>query len=344
MQFLPLLLAFLMIGSFSRRTDSPHGSDFKVSCTICHSSKGWQLDKEIYSFNHSSTRLSLEGQHKEINCRLCHPTLVFSEAKSECNACHNDVHQSTVGPDCSRCHTPASWLVNNINEIHQESRFPLIGAHRTADCYQCHKSESMIRFDVPGIECIDCHKESYMSAVTPNHSQSGFPEDCTLCHKVTSLQWTGSDFSHNSFPLAQAHSTAKCAECHTTGNYTDASTDCNSCHQKDYLATTKPDHGASLLSTNCLDCHTLSPGWKPTSFNHDRFPLKLGHSVPACIDCHKAGNYTTTPADCYSCHEQDYLSAKAPDHNKSGISKDCATCHSLNSGWKPTSFDHTVFA
>lgn len=59
----------------------------------------------------------------EINCRQCHPTLKFAEAKSECNECHKDIHQSTVGLDCSRCHTPASWLVSNISEIHQRSRF-----------------------------------------------------------------------------------------------------------------------------------------------------------------------------------------------------------------------------
>ncbi len=108
---------------------------FKVSCSVCHSAKGWELDREIYSFDHSKTKLPLVGQHTEINCKLCHPTLVFSEAPIDCNQCHTDVHQSTTGSDCSRCHTPSSWLVNNITEIHQTSRFPLLGAHRTADCY-----------------------------------------------------------------------------------------------------------------------------------------------------------------------------------------------------------------
>ena len=120
MRILSLLILFVIIFLSNRQgPNSPHGSAFKVSCSTCHSSKGWQLDKKIYSFNHNKTKLPLTGQHNEIDCKLCHPTLVFSEAKTECSQCHNDVHQLTVGLDCSRCHTPASWLVNNITEIHQ---------------------------------------------------------------------------------------------------------------------------------------------------------------------------------------------------------------------------------
>jgi hypothetical protein len=155
MRILSLLIFCFMLFFLKRQSDSPHGADFKISCKTCHSSKGWQLDKEIYSFDHNTTKLPLVGQHSNINCRQCHPTLIFGNAKTNCIDCHNDVHQATVGPDCSRCHTPSSWLVKNINEIHDASRFPLLGAHRTADCYQCHKSESLARFDVPGINCID---------------------------------------------------------------------------------------------------------------------------------------------------------------------------------------------
>lgn len=125
------LLIFCLLLLLNRQTNSPHGADFKISCKTCHSTKGWQLDKEIYSFDHNKTKLPLVGQHAVINCKQCHPTLVFSDAKTHCIECHNDVHQLTVGLDCSRCHTPASWLVSNINEIHQMSRFPLLGAQ---DC------------------------------------------------------------------------------------------------------------------------------------------------------------------------------------------------------------------
>jgi predicted CXXCH cytochrome family protein len=343
MRILSLLIICASFIFSNQKTNSPHGSDFKISCKTCHSSKGWQLDKEVYSFNHNKTNLPLVGQHTSLNCRQCHKTLVFKEAKSECFDCHSDIHQSTVGVECSRCHTPKSWLVNNISDIHQRSRFPLVGAHRNADCIQCHKSESMARFDVPGINCIDCHRESYVAATNPNHVQAGYPQDCLFCHPMNSFQWTGSGFNHSVFPLDQGHSLAKCSDCHKTGNYTSAKTDCYSCHQQDYLTSRAPDHSASKIPTNCLDCHTKSPGWKPVLFNHNSFPLTLGHAVPACIDCHKGGNYTSTPTDCYSCHQQDYLAAKVPDHNTSKFSTACQNCHTMLPGWKPTTFNHTGF-
>jgi Zn finger protein HypA/HybF involved in hydrogenase expression len=249
MRILSLLIFCVLLLFLNVRSDSPHGAGFKISCKTCHSTKGWQLDKEIYSFNHNTTKLPLVGQHSQINCRQCHISLVFKEAKSECFQCHNDVHQATVGKDCSRCHTSDSWLVKNINEIHNRSRFPLIGAHRTADCLQCHKSESQTRFEVAGVNCIDCHRQNYLAATNPNHVQSGMSEDCSLCHPANAFQWTGAGFNHAFFPLTQAHSTAKCADCHKTANFKDAKPDCYSCHQQDFAAAKNPDHTAAQIST-----------------------------------------------------------------------------------------------
>jgi hypothetical protein len=342
LSFLILCVLLVLLVSLNPQTESPHGSGFKVSCKTCHSPKGWQLDKTIYSFDHNNTKMPLIGQHSVVDCRQCHITLIFKDAKTECNQCHNDIHQSTVGPDCQRCHTPASWLVNNINEIHQRSRFPLLGAHRTADCIQCHKSENLTRYDVNGVNCIDCHRDKYLATTSPNHVQSGISQDCTPCHPMNSFQWTGTGFNHSFFPLTQGHSTVKCADCHTNGSYTNANPDCNSCHQNDFLATTNPNHSLSKISTACKDCHSLSPGWKPTSFNHSGYPLTLGHAVPTCADCHK-GNYTSTSTDCYSCHLLDYTSSTNPNHVTVGFQTTCATCHTTNPGWKPATFNHTTF-
>jgi len=321
-----------------QKTESPHGSDFKVSCKTCHSSKGWLLDKEIYSFDHNKTKLPLVGQHTELNCRLCHKTLIFSAAKSECNQCHNDIHQNTVGLDCSRCHTPESWLVNNITDIHRTSRFPLVGAHVTADCNQCHKSESLLRFDVPGVNCIDCHREDYMATTSPNHIQSGISDDCSTCHPVNSLQWTGAGFNHNFFPLTQGHALLKCSDCHTTGNYTDAKSDCYSCHAVDYNNTVNPNHKTSGFPTTCVQCHSTNPGWKPATFNHTNFPLTLGHAGPVCTDCHKNGNYTSTSSECYSCHSADYNNSTNPNHKTVGFATTCTQCHTTNPDWKPATY------
>jgi hypothetical protein len=338
MRILALLLITAFLVFYGQKTESPHGTDFKVTCSTCHSSKGWMLDTSIYSFDHGRTMLPLTGQHTLVGCRECHKSLVFSQAKSECNECHSDVHQGTTGLDCSRCHTPASWLVSDITRIHETSRFPLLGAHKMADCVECHKSESLVRFDVPGVNCDDCHRENYNSTTNPNHVEAGFSEECYTCHPVNAFQWTGAGFSHNSFPLTQGHSGINCTVCHTTGNYADASTACYSCHQNDYLGTTNPNHAASNFPTNCEKCHTLAPGWKPATFDHSIFPLTLGHSGVACESCHVNGNYSTVSSDCISCHQTDYNTTTNPNHQSLSFSTVCTTCHTTNPGWKPAKY------
>ena len=342
MRILSLLIFCISALFLNQVTQSPHGPGFKISCKTCHSSKGWELDRSIYSFDHNTTKLPLSGQHTTIDCRECHKSLIFSEARTNCIDCHNDMHQSTVGPDCARCHNQVSWLVNNINDIHRVSRFPLLGAHRTADCSQCHMSESLLRFDVIGVNCIDCHRANYMATTSPNHMQSGISEDCAQCHMINAFSWTGAGFNHSVFPLVQGHSALKCTDCHKSGSFTSTSTDCNSCHQPDYLAAKNPDHAASQFSTSCQDCHTLTPGWKPAAFNHTSFPLTLGHSAPTCEECHK-GNYTSVSSDCYSCHQQNYTATTNPNHSASGIPTTCQSCHTTNPGWQPATFNHGAF-
>ncbi len=335
MRILSLLILSVLLLCFRVQTKSPHGPAFKISCSTCHSAKGWQLDKDIYSFDHSTAKLPLEGQHTEINCRLCHKSLVFTDAGTECNDCHTDIHQATAGSDCSRCHTPASWLVSNISEIHQMSRFPLLGAHRTADCIECHKSETSVRFDVLGINCIDCHRSDYNSTTQPNHAEAGFSEDCSRCHPVNAFQWSGAGFNHNFFPLQQGHSGPQCSECHTTGRYSDASPECNSCHQQDFLATTNPNHSSSGFPVGCDLCHTLSPGWKPASYTqHDSqaFPIYSGKHKgewSSCTECH------SNPASfavftCINCHEHNKTEMDNKHNEISGYiydSPSCLNCH-----------------
>jgi hypothetical protein len=330
MRFFSLLIFLLYFVFIDQKTESPHGADFKVSCSTCHSPKGWQLDTAIYSFDHNKTKLALTGQHTSVSCRQCHMSLVFSQAKTECNECHTDVHQATTGLDCERCHTPASWLVTNITEIHQMSRFPLLGAHRTADCIDCHKSETFVRFDVPGVNCVDCHLENYMSTTNPNHAEAGFSRDCSSCHPVNSFGWTGTGFNHSFFPLTQGHSGLNCSACHTTGNYSDVSPDCISCHQTDYNSTTNPNHQSMGFPTTCTICHSTSPGWKPADYTqHDSqyFPIFSGRhkgTWDTCADCHTdPNNYALF--DCKICHSDAHA-------GKNYTNAQCYNCHPRGTG------------
>jgi len=335
MRILSFLIFLIVLFFAGRLADSPHGPDFKLSCSTCHSPGGWHLDTAVYSFDHNTTKFPLSGQHNNISCRQCHTTLVFSQAKSQCVDCHKDVHEATAGSDCLRCHTSVSWLVNNINEIHRLSRFPLMGAHRTADCTQCHKSESMVRFDVSGVNCIDCHMREFQATTNPNHSTFGFSQDCSTCHPVNAIQWAGSGFNHNFFPLSKAH-TLQCIDCHETGTYSGLNPDCAACHQPEYNAAKNPDHIVSGFPNNCKLCHSLNPGWKPASYRqHDNqsFPIYSGKhdgEWNSCTDCHtNPSNYKVF--SCLNCHEHNQASMDGKHKGEVGgysyNSAECLRCH-----------------
>ncbi len=338
MRIMSYLILPFMLYVISLFTDSPHGKDFKISCSTCHSSKGWTLDKEIYAFDHSSTKLPLLGQHKEVNCKLCHPTLVFEDAKSksECVNCHTDIHSQTVGQDCNKCHDNNSWLVNNITQIHQQNRFPLLGVHTMTECQKCHLSESLHRYDVLGVECIDCHRDNFMSATKPNHVASNFSTECSQCHYLYAYEWGGAGFNHSFFPLTLGHANIDCARCHINGNY-NISPDCYSCHQADYNSTTNPVHVGSCYPTNCKLCHTTNPGWSPVSFQHDAqyFPISSGkHSGISCNQCH-TNSADCSVFSCIDCHEHNQSEMNNEHNGESGYSytsSACYRCHPRGTG------------
>ncbi|HDO26675.1 MAG TPA: hypothetical protein ENH02_01030 [Bacteroidetes bacterium] len=289
-----------------------------ASCTQCHkdehhnqfatNGKSWKIDRKNISFDHNLTQFPLRGVHQDVNCVTCHPSLVFSEAEPECMSCHTDIHEQTVGFECGRCHTTSSWIVSDIIDIHRHSRFPLLGAHVTADCYDCHKTASLLRFDPLGVECIDCHRDKYLAATSPNHVEGGYSTDCSECHQMNSFTWTGPNFTHSFFPLTGGHAISDCSRCHTDPNdYSNISPDCFSCHSKDYNSTTQPNHQQAGLSTNCASCHK--------------------------------GDYDNTPNTCVGCHQSDYDQTTNPPHASAQFSTDCSLCHT-ETVWIPSTFDH----
>jgi len=348
MRELSLIVLSLFIMSF-KPTDSPHGKDLNISCNVCHNPTGWKIDHKTISFKHSTTQFKLEGVHKDVNCVACHTSLVFSEAKPECMSCHEDVHEQTLGFDCVRCHTTNSWLIDNIKEIHQQSRFPLLGAHSTADCYACHiNSASTLRFDPLGVRCIDCHLKDYQATTAPNHTLGQYSKECTQCHQMNAFSWSGANITHNFFPLTDGHNIKDCSKCHLDAqNYSNISPVCVSCHQNNYNNTTSPNHIQLGISTNCIDCHTTAPGWKPAKFaQHDvLFPIYSGKHNDAwssCTDCHKvASDYAVyTCTDCHDHNKSDM------DSKHSGVggyiyeSNACFSCHPTGS--RDGSFNHAT--
>jgi nitrate/TMAO reductase-like tetraheme cytochrome c subunit len=207
-----------------------------------------------------------------------------------------------------------------------------LGAHKTADCGDCHKSESNLRFDVIGVNCIDCHRDDYQAAKQPDHIQAGFSENCISCHSINAFQWGGAGFNHSFFPLTEGHSQPSCAECHTGGNYTSLSKECYSCHQADYNNTTNPKHQTLGFPQTCELCHTLAPGWKPAAYKeHDikSFPIYSGKHKGewnSCTDCHtNSSNYAAFT--CLNCHEHNKTSMDNEHSGERGYSYDSAACY-----------------
>ncbi|HKI77638.1 MAG TPA: hypothetical protein VKA26_03770 [Ignavibacteriaceae bacterium] len=336
-------ITFILLFAVNLFAQSPHGDELKRDCADCHSSTNWKIISSEIKFDHSTTGFELSGQHRIVNCINCHESLVFSKAKNDCNSCHKDIHQNSVSPTCSNCHSTKNWLITNIKELHQMSRFPLVGVHEFQDCAQCHKKFSSLNFEVQGIECVDCHRSNYMAAKNPDHMQAGFPTNCQQCHLINQTTWGFSNFVHEFFPLVGGHKINNCFSCHQQGTFNGLSKDCYSCHRQNYETTTDPNHKQGNFSTDCSSCHTIN-GWRPANFDHNitAFPLTGAHVNTNCNSCHTNG-FTGTPTDCYSCHKSNYDNTTDPNHVSSGFPTDCKQCHTT-SVWKPANFDHNATA
>ncbi len=349
-----IILVLLLTVNLSAQK-SPHGDSFTANCDDCHKTDGWKVDLKTIDFNHNGTTFPLVGQHRDVNCKECHTSLEFAKAPLECFACHTDVHEQTVGNACARCHTPVSWVVNNISQLHHQSRFPLIGAHTQADCKDCHKNlipstpsastASRLRFDPMGIECYDCHKSNFQSATQPNHVEGKYSTNCIDCHKINTLSWNGAGITHDFFPLEGGHAISDCKRCHTSGSYSKIPAECNSCHQSDYTSALNPNHTSLGFPSNCALCHTTTPGWKPAEYkSHDAlFPIYSGKHKGewnTCADCHKnTANYQQYI--CTDCHEHNKGDTDNEHKNVTGYiynSEACFACHPT--GTSEGSFDH----
>jgi hypothetical protein len=333
-------IILLLFGLYPIFAQSPHEDELKIDCAQCHNPEGWDINYETIQFSHNITEFQLGGTHTQVDCKLCHTNLKFNDTPSDCISCHTDVHSMSVGNDCIRCHTPESWLVDYIPELHEENGFPLIGAHSTASCVDCHLSEPLLIFDRIGNECINCHKEDYLTTEYPNHLEAGFSTNCIDCHSPLAIGWDTEVVNHDFFPLTLGHDIQDCNQCHTSDNYSDISADCVSCHQNDFVNTSNPNHESSGFSNDCASCHTTNPGWTPATINHDFFPLTLGHDIQDCNQCHISDNYSDISADCVSCHQNDYNLTNDPNHQAAQFPTDCVACHTTNPGWTPAAFDH----
>lgn len=300
-----------------------HDEKFGNECAKCHNEKSFLTLNNMDFFDHSVTDYSLEGKHVEVDCKQCHEgryteTIDFSACKN----CHDDYHreefkENGVSPDCVECHSLKNGFDYSLYtlEQHQDTTFPLEGAHFATPCFACHISEDDERwtFRNLGSTCVDCHQDIHQEYI----SETYYPDnDCKACHINDS--WANVTFDHNStnWPLEGKHTGVDCRACHfieisdinaiSTQKFTNLDTNCASCHEN--------THGESFAIegvTDCNRCHITS-SWLPENFDHNttNFPLEGKHKDIDCRACHTSSIengqtvilYKLNKFECIDCH------------------------------------------
>ena len=330
----------------------------KQDCFECHSEhhgRNFEMIRfDQNNFNHDLTGYVLEGQHQAADCRACHRSEFISdrELKSRegsflgldqaCLSCHEDYHQGSLSNNCLDCHSMNGFLpVTNFD--HNETAFPLEGAHLQIECNACHEvgqqngTTYQVFTPLEHSDCKSCHTDPH---------QGGLPGSCASCHTEASFnQLSGvGRFDHRStgFILKGEHKVIDCFSCHEMN--TDPRTvfknelqgleeeSCVSCHQ---------DVHQGKFGLDCAQCHSESDFLALNNmdlFDHDitDFPLEGRHIAVDCRECHV--DRFSTPIDftnCSSCHE-DYHQG---EFTRSNPDRDCLDCHTLEQG-----FDYTLFS
>jgi hypothetical protein len=210
--------------------DAPYNN----RCEDCHTVQDFH--RSLFTIaKHEKTRFPLSGAHTAVPCNQCHKVglagrtdkiLPFRFTDRTCTACHQDPHHGEFHdrmerrrPDgtafgCEACHDTRSWTdVNGFD--HSKTKFPLLGAHRTVNCGQCHKplrGKQEIQFKGTPQVCEACHVDPHGG----QFQKAGEKTHCADCHDVE--RWTPSTFDHNKrteFPLTGGHANVPCAKCHS---------------------------------------------------------------------------------------------------------------------------------
>jgi len=351
-------------------------------CTDCHTQTSW---KPAPGFDHSRTAFALEGRHRSVQCRDCHTvrgtpvtgpggsrdsTFVdFGSARNTaagCVSCHTSPHTQTgrMGR-CEGCHTVNGWFVlsDSLRSFdHAPIGFPLVEAHASADCEDCHwpsaghstlpaAALSRANFLRPlnrqrmGFgSCASCHTEVHQAEL----GERG--RNCQRCHNQTRFaptEYVMAAHDSTTFALTGAHQAVPCSSCHVRlagaaaglGRVRFRMTDhsCTGCH--------RDPHGAQFAGRTCETCHTTA-AWQGArgDFDHagTRYPLRGAHRNLACGSCHATrANGTTAfrglPLTCSAagCHGDPH----GGQFNGRERGETCTTCHDED-GFKPVRFDH----
>jgi hypothetical protein len=260
--------------------EDPHDNQFSAApytniCEDCHTIQDWH--RTTYTIaKHLNSRFPLGGAHAAVPCSECHKAglgartdkiLPFHFEDRSCAACHTDPHKGEFNPQmarkrtdsspsgCEACHSVRSW--GDISGFdHSNTSYPLLGAHRSVACADCHKpaANSRSRFERTPTLCEACHKEVHDGQFLAKDKQT----HCADCHN--SVHWSPSTFDHSArthFALTGGHANVPCTKCHTQTRtvgdkniliYRSVPNQCADCHGNNRVKGTSTPPASSVLS------------------------------------------------------------------------------------------------
>ena len=310
---------------YEQTAEPNHGAlQFSTDCATCHTENAWVPS----TFDHDGEHFPIySGAHNGewSSCTDCH-TNPSNYMEVTCINCHvdpetTDKHVGINGyiydnSACLSCH-PNGDATTGFD--HNQTDFPLTGAHLGVACLECHANG----YAGTPTACSACHTTDFNQTTNPNHTSLNFPMDCAMCH-TTEPDWQPALFPMHDdyYPITGGHLNVKndCAACHH-GDYNNTPNTCFGCHSADYNNSDSPEHATYGFPTDCELCHSNS-SWN-SGWNHDvqYFPIfsgKHNNKWDQCIECHTTPNNFEV-FNCIVCHSN--------AHHQNQGNAGCYNCH-----------------
>ena len=364
--------------------EDPHKGTLGPNCAGCHSEAGWKIIKtnkdQDVSF-HDKTKFPLKGGHIGVACRSCHGPFPGQPARFKglsfgaCSDCHEDAHLGQLRPKpsakvaaCEGCHTVNAFIPARYElEQHQETRFPLEGAHGAVACRGCHPVDPAMAARIPPAmrAKLAARKRPLRVSLAVLHPRKS-PRMCNGCHEDAHHgQFADGKLGAELTPGADV-----CSECHKTTSFTDlvfdhslnsrfaltgkhAETACAGCHRPQRIGAGPPVARYKPLQVACGGCHTdyhqgqfLTARATPRADASGARDKKREAAARGCDFCHKTTvfkdtlfehnnpDFATYPLEgqhariaCARCHPTVRINAEVETVRYRPLPRTCEDCH-----------------
>jgi len=157
-----------------------HQGAHGLQCQSCHNTTRFEVagGEKVHDLGF----FRLAGAHDQMECSDCHTADTNLQGLGTlCAWCHekDDIHLGAFGLECQDCHSQTAWMPTRFR--HNQTGFPLTGAHRFTDCESCHVNN--VYQGLPN-DCYFCHVDSFLTAPEAHGGgRNANIMDCAQCHR-----------------------------------------------------------------------------------------------------------------------------------------------------------------